>query len=53
VDISQNKKVQNTHRVHRTQKGQQTKGSSEEASVPLGREQKAITRGREGGTGRE
>jgi hypothetical protein len=37
----ESKKVQNTQdTVHRTQKGEQAEGSSEDASVPLGREKK-------------
>jgi hypothetical protein len=48
VDIIK-KKIQNTqHTVPRTKKVNKLKGTSEDASVPLGREKEAITSG-EGG----
>ena len=43
------RKVQNKQdSVHRTQKGQQDEGPSEDSSIPLWREKKAITSGEEG-----
>jgi hypothetical protein len=57
VDINPthtSKKVQNTQdTVLRTQKGQQLKCSSEDASVPLRREKKAVTSGERGRNLRE
>jgi hypothetical protein len=51
VDISKKKKkkVPNTQdTAYKTQKGQQAEEPSEDASVPLWREKKAITRREEG-----
>jgi hypothetical protein len=50
VDISGGKKVQNIQNtIHRTRKINKLKGSSEDVSIPLGREKKTITGWGKGG----
>ena len=48
-----NKKKNTQDTIHRTQKVNKLKGPSEDASVPLGREKKAITGDGGEGPGRE